>query len=913
MTKSICILFFLFFTQISIGQVLRVAILDFENLSGIAKYDGLGKAMSSMLISDIEVNVSSKRLQLVERAQINKIMKEQNLQKSASFDKSTSVKMGKLLGANFILIGDIYILDNNLVINARLADASSGEIKFSEKQEGKINEWLSVKTKLGKGIATNLSMPFTQPRIPDALVSPALLTTYAGAIEEKDKGNFEKAETLISTAKDFDPAFGYLDDLRDDVDKLKKQVTEQGKKIEILEKSGGRIVDARTYSEFKFNLTNQLTSYEDKIKIFAQIMNSCPVDWEKENENDRESLYYSLFSKQYNFSSFDLSQINLLLNDILKSRELIKKENLQVFDKSIYKLLQKYLLYAYKKIYFLHEFSNNDYLEFKRLANIIVKNVFNTSNEQLYALFSIMSNFNYEKIEFINQDVKKDIVATHKQIYELLNFTYGPQIIEQVQNSNNDENDELHFSIDRPSRSMLTDHSSKLTASEKIILFLSAKRNDYRSVIKQYVPFSLIGTEKNTYNYVFENNEENRSDNDDFLVELKKIFYWFSIPSFDNNDPYLTVGGNTYLVELPIFIPLNEVAKRAIIQLDSASHRYTRIANSLMEQNISDPCLINEQAKWFIKQSDSLAIIEFVYVFTNKFEIGSRIKLIYNANKDTTIAYVVGQKISKTTNEFEIVDNKFLKDLNVKQPIKYIREFYSEDLQANETDISNQEDFENSKSACEANKKEEADRLAEEAYFKKQEEERRKKVEEKKLAYDNKLNTAISLFVKKSISADTALFIELINLVKYNKIELDSLFNLSYSLLIGDNKNILSSRKSSPPKDIQLSILLNIYFIEEISNRNIHPVIKQNLKNAAIINLAHGYLHASIKHGINAFDLAFQEYNSVPTNFEFGPSFNSYTRNSMIADDWNDFIFKGLVTKSHLDEFNKKYNLLDQF
>ena len=902
MTKSICILFFLFFTQISIGQVLRVAILDFENLSGIAKYDGLGKAMSSMLISDIEVNVSSKRLQLVERAQINKIMKEQNLQKSASFDKSTSVKMGKLLGANFILIGDIYILDNNLVINARLADASSGEIKFSEKQEGKINEWLSVKTKLGKGIATNLSMPFTQPRIPDALVSPALLTTYAGAIEEKDKGNFEKAETLISTAKDFDPAFGYLDDLRDDVDKLKKQVTEQGKKIEILEKSGGRIVDARTYSEFKFNLTNQLTSYEDKIKIFAQIMNSYPVDWEKENENDRESLFYSLFSKQYNFSSFDLSQINLLLNDILKSRELIKKENLQVFDKSIYKLLQKYLLYAYKKIYFLHEFSNNDYLEFKRLANIIVKSVFNTSNEQLYALFSIMSQFNYEKNELINQDVKKDIVATHKQIYELLNFSYGPQIIEQVQNSNNDENDELDLYI-----------SSKLKASEQIIIFLSAKRNDYRSVIKQYVPFSLIETENNTYNYVFENNEKNRSDNDDFLVELKKIFYWFSIPSFDNNDPYLTVSSNTYLIELPIFIPLNEVAKRAIIQLDSTSHRYTRIANSLKEQNITDPCLINEQAKWFIKQSDSLAIIKFIYVFTNKFEIGSRIQLIYNANKDTTYAYVVGQKISKTTKEFEIVENKFLKNLNVNQPIKYIREFYSEDLQANEIDISNQKDFEKSKSACEAIKKQEADRLAREAYFKKQEEERRKKVEEKKLAYDNKLNTAISLFVKKSISADTELFYELINLVIYNEIKLDSLFNLSYSLLIGDNKNILSNRKSSPPKDIPLSILLNIYFIEEISNRNIHPVIKQNIKNAAIINLAHGYLHASIKHGINAFDLAYQEYNSVPTNFEFDKSFNSYTRNSMIAADWNDFIFKGLVTKSQLDEFNKKYNILDQF
>jgi len=74
--KTIFLSIFVFFSCItSFGQVSRVAILDFDNISGIAKYDGLGKAMSSMLISDIESNVSPKRLQLVERAQIQKILK----------------------------------------------------------------------------------------------------------------------------------------------------------------------------------------------------------------------------------------------------------------------------------------------------------------------------------------------------------------------------------------------------------------------------------------------------------------------------------------------------------------------------------------------------------------------------------------------------------------------------------------------------------------------------------------------------------------------------------------------------------------------------------------------------------------------------------------------------------------------
>ena len=59
-----------------VAQPTRVAILDFENISGIAKYDGLRKAMSSMLISDIEANVSSKRSQMVARAKMQKVLKE---------------------------------------------------------------------------------------------------------------------------------------------------------------------------------------------------------------------------------------------------------------------------------------------------------------------------------------------------------------------------------------------------------------------------------------------------------------------------------------------------------------------------------------------------------------------------------------------------------------------------------------------------------------------------------------------------------------------------------------------------------------------------------------------------------------------------------------------------------------------
>ena len=225
MKNILLLLLYFFFVITNINaQLLKVAILDFENTSGIPKYDGLGKAMSSMLITDIESNVSPERLQLVERAQIQKILKEQNFQSSSAVDKTTTVKAGKILGVKYLLVGDIYILNDVLVINARLTDTETGDIKFSKKQEGKLSTWLMLKTNIAKELALSISMPFTEPNIPDKEMNVATITTFGNAVVAKDEGKIEKAEELLNTIQEFSPEFKYLDDLKSQLDVLKKQV-----------------------------------------------------------------------------------------------------------------------------------------------------------------------------------------------------------------------------------------------------------------------------------------------------------------------------------------------------------------------------------------------------------------------------------------------------------------------------------------------------------------------------------------------------------------------------------------------------------------------------------------------------------------------------------------------------------------
>lgn len=215
---------FIFLTTSTHCQT-RLAVTDFQNTSGITKYDALGKALGSMLISDIETNVSPKRIILLERDQITKVFAEQGLQKKTDFDPASAVHFGKLLGASFLITGNLFVLNEQLVINARLLNVETSEIVWSAKVEGAFSQWLSLKTTLAKAISSNLKLPFDSPRMEDKAVDAASLVTFAKAIDEKDKGNLEAASQILETLEQFQPNFSYADDLKKEIDALKLRVT----------------------------------------------------------------------------------------------------------------------------------------------------------------------------------------------------------------------------------------------------------------------------------------------------------------------------------------------------------------------------------------------------------------------------------------------------------------------------------------------------------------------------------------------------------------------------------------------------------------------------------------------------------------------------------------------------------------
>ncbi len=108
-------------------EKMRIAIMDFE-AKDISVSDA-GK-ISELIRNEL---INADRFIIIERAQMNQILKEQGVQQSGCTDVSCAVEMGKVLSARKILVGSVMKLGGKIIITGRIVDVEKGVAEFSEK------------------------------------------------------------------------------------------------------------------------------------------------------------------------------------------------------------------------------------------------------------------------------------------------------------------------------------------------------------------------------------------------------------------------------------------------------------------------------------------------------------------------------------------------------------------------------------------------------------------------------------------------------------------------------------------------------------------------------------------------------------------------------------------------------------
>lgn len=123
----------------------RIGVVSFENSSSYGGRD-FGEGLADILISELMEN---RNYQVIERSHLNQILKEQARGASGIIDGYSAVEIGKVLGLDYLVIGNIISADvefknvlgivsskAKVVISVKMIDARTGAILFSEQAEG---------------------------------------------------------------------------------------------------------------------------------------------------------------------------------------------------------------------------------------------------------------------------------------------------------------------------------------------------------------------------------------------------------------------------------------------------------------------------------------------------------------------------------------------------------------------------------------------------------------------------------------------------------------------------------------------------------------------------------------------------------------------------------------------------------
>lgn len=122
-----------------------VAVLYFGYGGKTPEMEVLRKGLAQMLISDLS---GYGTVRLVERERLQEILEELDLAQSARFDAATVAQVGKLLGAQYLVMGDYFDLMNNLRVDARVIEVKTGQILRALGARGSADEFFTLEQKL---------------------------------------------------------------------------------------------------------------------------------------------------------------------------------------------------------------------------------------------------------------------------------------------------------------------------------------------------------------------------------------------------------------------------------------------------------------------------------------------------------------------------------------------------------------------------------------------------------------------------------------------------------------------------------------------------------------------------------------------------------------------------------------------
>lgn len=142
------------------GEKSVVAVVRFDNNTGDDQYQHLGRALSSMMISDL--SVLDEKIQLVERERLEELLAELDLQQSAYADPSSAQSVGMIVGAEYVVAGAFVTAEPIMRLDTRIARVETSEIVTTAEVTGERETLFDLQEELAAQLVEGLDLVLTE-------------------------------------------------------------------------------------------------------------------------------------------------------------------------------------------------------------------------------------------------------------------------------------------------------------------------------------------------------------------------------------------------------------------------------------------------------------------------------------------------------------------------------------------------------------------------------------------------------------------------------------------------------------------------------------------------------------------------------------------------------------------------------
>ena len=163
----------------------------------------MSKGFTDMLIGDLS---RIPDLSIVEREDLNKILKEQSLSQSG-LTEGKGIEIGRLLSSNLLIMGSYTAGGETLRFDARISDTESGKILHSVKVEGNISKALDLEKNLAGQIIDKLGKKRPEGLENKDTDSLEAAVHYYQGLDLLDSGKADVALKKFKEASDSDPNY----------------------------------------------------------------------------------------------------------------------------------------------------------------------------------------------------------------------------------------------------------------------------------------------------------------------------------------------------------------------------------------------------------------------------------------------------------------------------------------------------------------------------------------------------------------------------------------------------------------------------------------------------------------------------------------------------------------------------------